>query len=488
MDVSSARRLRRLLAQMVCSLTVAAAGFGGLAAATTAAATFGRGFVDNVWVWPANHNQTPKQWATNVYKAGGRIAEIEVDWAAYEPKKPKRGANADNPSSADYKNWSGLDASVERLVAAHVKPLFLVTEAPGWAQANHGSNHNTEGYEPNDRAFQAFMTALATRYDGRFRTSRHAHTHPLPRVTYYQAWAEANLPTKLLPEWVRTPHGWEDAGAVVYRNLLNAFYAGVKRAQPSDVVIFTGLESYGDDPGKELKRVRPATFLEDVLCLNAKLQKVCNTPAHFDVMASDPYDAFAPNVGAINEADVSAPDLARFRPILNAAIRDRTVYPDTRKPLWVTEFGYDSDPPNHTPGTPSLRQQARWLDLSLYTFWHEGVSQVLWYLIRDQAGQNPDLSYFSGIYFFNGTKKPSYTAYRFPLVVMPDRSRAQIWGISPVRGTVLVQQHLTSGWRTVRSFHVSSGAVFDALIAPPAGGKASYRAVVGQQTSLAWSY
>ncbi len=464
-----------------------------LIAGNASAATFTRGFVDDVWIYPNNPAQTTVQWARNVHASGARIAEVEVDWTGYETHAPAVGTNAANPANAAYGNWSDLDTVVRTLAKAGVQPMFMVTDEPRWAEASSSAAALTQAYVPNDKAFRAFMKALATRYDGHYADPLNPG-HALPRVRYYQDWAEANLSIKLGPQWTRSHGTWVNTGAAIYRGMLNAFYAGVKSAVASDVVIFSGLESYGDPPGTRLGRVAPVTFLENVLCLNAKLQKVCNDPVHFDVMASDPYEVGSPTTPAVNTNDASAPDLAKLTKVVNAGLRLRTVLPARAKPLWVTEFSYDSNPPNPKGGLPLLKQ-AHWLEQSFYVFWKEGVSTVLWYLIRDQPGKAYATTYYSGIYFYNGKRKPSYTAYSFPLVVAADGTHAQIWGVAPRRGAVAVQQRHGSRWRTVSTFHPAAGGVFSAVIPAPTRGS-SFRAIELHRShargainaSLPWTY
>jgi len=132
-----------------------------------------------------------------------------------------------------------------------------------------------------------------------------------------------------------------------------------------------------------------------------------------------------------------------------------------------------------------VQKQARWLEEALYTFWRQGVSTVLWYLIRDSAGNAYNSDYFSGIYFYNGTKKPSYTAYSFPLVVATSGSKAQFWGIAPNSGMVTVERRDGSKWITVAKMRRSKGAVFTGLIPISHG---SYKAVESKASSLVWSY
>ena len=133
-----------------------------------------------------------------------------------------------------------------------------------------------------------------------------------------------------------------------------------------------------------------------------------------------------------------------------------------------------------------MTTQARWLEQSFYVFAHEGVSTVLWYLVRDQAPPY-SLNYTSGVYFRNGNPKPSYTAYRFPLVVMPAGQRAQIWGITPVGGTVDVQQQDRWFVANRRQFPPwRRGDLLQGL--SPYLPKGQYRATVDGQKSLVWSF
>ena len=294
------------------------------------------------------------------------------------------------------------------------------------------------------------------------------------------------MPEHLSPQWSKSGRTLANTASIVYRGLLNAFYAGVKSSDSGDVVLTTGLEAYGDAPDHGQMRTHPVTFLENVLCLRSDLRHVaCPDPAHFDVLASDPYDIGAPTVHAVSPLDASAPDLGRLTRMVRAALSQRTLLPTRPKPLWVTEFGYDSDPPNPTPGTISLATQARWLEESFYVFWHEGVSTELWYLVRDQIPPYSE-NYFSGVYFRDGEPKPSYTAYRFPFVVIQKQGkRAQVWGIAPTSDPVQVQAESGGVWRMVASIDARAGAIFARVLSLPAG---SYRAVAGSEHSLPWTY
>ena len=106
-------------------------------------------------------------------------------------------------------------------------------------------------------------------------------------------------------------------------------------------------------------------------------------------MAMDPYEVGSPTTKAVNADDVSGPDLSKLTKPLNKAARVGRALPGGHKQLWVTEFSYDSNPPN-PQGVP-IQKQARWLE-ECYLFWKQGASAVFWYLVRDQGSTN--YSYF----------------------------------------------------------------------------------------------
>ena len=79
----------------------------------------------------------------------------------------------------------------------------------------------------------SFSTAAARRYSGQF--------HGLPRVRYWQGLNEPNLSLFFIPQFAT-------AGtrlALLYRALIDSFYAAVKAVDPSNLVLAAGLGPIG---------------------------------------------------------------------------------------------------------------------------------------------------------------------------------------------------------------------------------------------------
>jgi hypothetical protein len=457
------------------------------AASARAAAPLTRGFADDVWF-----DGIGPHWIPLTVSTGAKVALLEIDWLSVEPHAPTAGQVPTSPSDPAY-NFGYVDSVVKEFAGTGISPAFLVTDAPSWAEAPGGpASLEADGaWKPNAAALGQFATALARRYSGSFPDPAKPKVK-LPRVRYYQAWAEANINIHLSPQWTRVNGHYVAASPGIYRGLLNAFYAGIKKANRSDVVIASGLGPFGDPPGPCVSqqagngcRIPPAQFMRGLLCQDTALHKLpCPTPATFDAIAIDPYEVSAPTTAAANRDDVSAPDLGKLTRIVNAAVSAGTALPRAHKQLWVTEFSYDSNPPN--PTAVSLATQARWLEQSFYIFWSEGVNAVMWYLMRDQTAKFKPVDYYSGIYTFSGRKKPSFEAYRFPLVVSPLNGSARVWGIAPRTGTVTVELRQGRSWRTLFHLRVRAGAVF--VHGYQAQHGQSFRAVIGPEASLVWNY
>ena len=448
-----------------------------LPGAASAARPLIRGFADDVW-----SGATGSQWASRAAGSGARRALVVVNWRGIEPTAPPTGKDPTDPAGSEL-HFGSIDAAVRQLVGAGIQPALLVTEAPSWAQAPGGPRalEQAGAWKPNATALGQFAAALARRYSGSYPDPL-GLGQTLPRVRYYQAWAEANFSIHLAPQWVRSGGHLVAYAPAMYRSMLNAFAAGVKSARSSNLVITSGFGPYGGVPSLSVNaRTPPAQFARELLCLNGRSALSparCPNPAHFDAIASDPYEVGSPATLALNPDDVSAPDLGKLTRIVSKAVRAGRALPRHSKQLWVTEFSYDSRPPN--PTALSLATQARWLEESLYVFWTERVTAMFWYLIRDQSATFNAADYYSGIYFFNGTAKPSRQAYSFPLVVMGSTA----WGISPRRGTVSVQHRQGGAWKTLFTATASAGGVFTRAVSASLRG--DFRAVVGGRSSLVW--
>ena len=139
------------------------------------------------------------------------------------------------------------------------------------------------------------------------------------------------------------------------------------------------------------------------------------------------------------------PDLGALTRPLRAAIRGGKVRPRRRKQLWATEISWDTRPPDPT-GIP-LARHGQYVQGAFYTLWRQGVNVVTWFLMRDKApGRGYGFTLQSGIFFRGSTvaqdrpKPHTFQAFRFPFTAYRRRGVAQLWGLAPSGGRVVIER------------------------------------------------
>jgi len=444
-------------------------------------ASFTAGFVDD-YLFQSPDSTLRSTWMARAHRLGATSIRIDAAWSQIAPSVLPPGFNGSNPGDPSYR-WSNLDAELRTAAAAGETVVLQLSHAPTWAEGpNRPANLQFYGvWRPNAQAFGAFAHAAAVRYSGHFRDPL-APGKMLPRVTTFQAWNEPNLPSALDPQWSVGPHGtFLPASPGIYRGMLNAFYAGVKSAQPHAYVLAAGTAPYGDPPG--VNRMAPVVFDREMFCLTPRLRpKSCPDPPHLDALDHHPY-GLSPTVHAVLANDVSLPDIGKLWRILHAAQRYHRVLPAGPKTIWISEVAWGTNPPDPMSGSAAL--QARYLALAFYESWIQGVSHVYWFLLRDAVAPLESFT-GDGLYYKDGVAKPAAQAFRFPFVAInaPHR-KLTIWGKAPAAGSVTIDRRVGRRWKQVLRLRTTAGGVF--YTRRSLGRSPVLRARMGALTSPAWA-
>jgi hypothetical protein len=396
--------------------------------------------------------------------AGAGVTAIKVPlfWNEIAPATRPRGFRPANPDDPAY-SWSSLDDQLELIRAAGLEPIVYISGAPKWAY------RSIDGAERPDPSQVAEFTLAAVRhYSGA--------GAGLPRVRFWQAWNEPNK--------VASPAA-KPGAADWYRTLVNRFAAAV-HTRSGNSVIAGGLSPFGISTA-----VAPLTFMRELLCLPQVPggRPPCSTPVHFDIWSTDPYTAGGPtHVAPPN--DVSIAELPQVASVLKTAARLGHVVSTQPVRFWVTEFSWDSNPPD--PGGVPAALEGRWVSDALYRMWSAGVSLVTWFTLRDQPlATSPYQSglYYLGSSFESDRPKPALTAFRFPFVAFPDSGRVDVWGRTPTSaaGSVAVEQEQATAWRRVATLQADGDGIFQGRVR--ASGPGPFRAtyLATGSTSLPFS-
>ena len=409
--------------------------------------------------------------------AGAKYVEIRMYWRAVAPSGPTQpaGFQAKDPADPNYK-WGAYDRAVQAAAAAGLKPKLAITSAPDWAEGSGRGSAREGTYKPSPSALANFMTAAAKRYSGSFES--------LPRVQYWAVWNEPNLNYFMAPQVVNrkafSPR-W-------YRSMLNASANALHAVNSSNVVIAGETAPFGSASAKR-NATMPITFMEKVLCVREKkvvnkttkavtysYKSACKTKTKFDVWSHHPYTQGGPTTKVNVHGDVSLGDMGEMRNVLNAAIKANHVVPSQKARLWVTEFSWDSKPPD--PGGVPIALETRWASQMLYQMWSSGVSFVTWFILRDQPMSTSP--YQSGLYYagshgiLTDKVKPILRAFRFPFVALPrtanGKTTVQLWGRMPTSkaGKVIIERKSGSRWKRVKVLKANRYGIFKLRIGKPA--------------------
>jgi hypothetical protein len=375
---------------------------------------------------------------------GIRYVRVPVPWSSVAGAQPDNPADPDDPRY----DWSRVDSRLAPVLSHGLVPILVPFAPPGWS-------HSGGRLTTNPAAFGDFMTAIARRYSGG------AH----PRVKYWQIWNEPNLRMFL------------DDSAGRYRAIVNAGFKSVKAVHSDNVVIAGGTAPFSD-PEKRYG-IGPFPYMRSLF--QGKIS--------FDIWSHHPYTSGGPNHKAALEQEASLGDLPRMRKLLMSAYRAGKIRSKGAPGFWVTEFGWDTNPPD--PGGVPLDRHARWTAEAMYRMWQSDIPMMVWFKLRDDLFNGDWGAGYQGGLFLNTTnryadekRKPAADVIRFPFVAVPEGGRVSVWGRTPRSrgGKVAIEMAKGSGWISIAKVNAGSHGIFrlklngrrGARLRARVGGNASY--------------
>jgi hypothetical protein len=284
-------------------------------------------------------------------------------------------------------NWRQPDRIIGGLAAHGIRGLPFAWGCPRWVCPGP-SRPPTE--TPFARtAWQNFLKAAVARYgpggtywrtNGLYKQQYGANATPWP-ITAWQVWNEPNLQKYFNPGQT-TGHGIQK-----YAQLVKISHAAIRSRDPQARIVLAGMLGYGKPLAWD--------FLKG-------LYRVAGFKSYFDFAALHPY----------------AEHLYQLR---SQIVKLRTVmanYGDSATPLWLSEFGWGSAPPDRFGINKGALQDDFLRDsfemlLKHRTAWN--VQRLYWFLWRDpptSGGTGCSFCGSAGLLRFNRTKKPSYSAFR----------------------------------------------------------------------------
>ena len=364
-------------------------------------------------------------------ESGATVFRLGLVWRTVVGQTRPPGFDAANPDDPAY-SWEAFDRELQAAVNAGLTPLVYIAGAPDFAE--RGTVGAVGARAPDPAELALFTRAAASRYDGT--------RAGVPRVRFWQLWNEPNDFLYFNPQF----EGTRPVSPQIYRELLRVFADAVHGVHRDNLVVTGGMTPFG----RPDRAVAPLVFMRELLCMSGgtRPRPTCADHASFDVWAHNPYTEGGPRHHARDADNVSLGDLPTMRTLLQAAISAGHV--DSNQPVrfWVTEFSWDSKPPDSL-GVPAALE-GQWVAEAMYRMWQSGVSLVTWFTIADRDSGPLQ----SGLYYWGagasqvGNPKPAQRAFRFPFVALPATKSVAFWGRTPTSGatTVFVERKVGSQW------------------------------------------
>ncbi|MGI8413695.1 MAG: hypothetical protein ACR2LV_09485 [Solirubrobacteraceae bacterium] len=456
--------------------------------------------------------------------------KVSVSWAVVAPDPGSaRHPNFDATDPAAYPRgaWDRYDTVVRMAHELGLGVYFQFTPpAPKWALARGFpiGQGIPLGQAPSANQFREFVKAVGRRYSGTYvepiapgepqpppppdsllgglglaRAGGQSNPQPsqsnlIPRVDYWGIWNEPNFPSWLNPAHRRLRSGQKElTQPALYRGLVDGAWSALQATgHAGDTFLIGETANFGN--------VAPVPFIEDLYCVGPSYRPLTGHLAtgvgcprsgrrasflarhpglfHATGYAHHPYSFdVAPNRPYPLQSWITLPNLGWLERVLNGIFAGYGRGRANGIPLYLSEWGYKTNPPNPYVQT-SLAEQATWLNEGEYITWRDPYVAALnqFLLVDDAPRANEPVgsplywhTFQTGLQYLDGTRKPSYFAYRIPIWLPSARHgrRVTVWGqLRPadhrtVQDAVLQFRRPGSGaWRDLRHLQTASSRGF----------------------------
>ena len=452
-----------------------------------------------------------------LHALGVDVVKVSMVWQLVAPdfSSTQRPPNFDATDPAAYPPgaWSRWDTLVETAQALGMKVYFLVIgPAPTWAvPPQHRTTQGPDlGWMPNPTEYEQFVQAVGTRYSGSYVDPTSAASQPIPRVDYWGIWNEPNERSWLTPWYKNLPHHRKELlQPSEYRQLVAAGYDGLSASGHASDTIMVG-ETANRGIGRRRRSSAPCTAWAPTsgrcaVALRAPLAapppapvpishprtRGCSGRASRTIRTGSRPRRIARIPTRASSRCYNVPSLERM---LNGIFAS---YGQRRRggvPLYLTEWGFKTNPPNlYVRTTPA--EQAAYINQGEYMTWQEPYVHGLTQFLLVDSPPKPDTrkgsvlywsTFQTGLEFINGTHKPSFAAFQVPIWLPNPRHgrHVMVWGeLRPADhtttqyGEIEFRRSRSRTWRELTEVRTNSpeGFVVSHVSIPAAG-----------QVRLAW--
>ncbi|MCW2949857.1 MAG: hypothetical protein JWN41_870 [Thermoleophilia bacterium] len=346
--------------------------------------------------------------------------------AKCDPASAARTAPVTSYANTCY-DFSVPDAVVQGAHQRGMDVLLSIYGVPSW---EFGKNFNWTGQTDADfnnfaSDLAAFARAAATRYDG---------AHGMPRVGEWTIWNEPNGGYFFEP---RFDSNHNLIGPQRYARMYDAAARNIKAVDPA-LLVAVG-------PTAPMPRdLPPLTWARAALPVLQALGSPIDAWAHNGYMGSQ-----APFSTTLTDPVVGLGNIGDLTTLIDQ-------FPITaRKPIWVTEFGYQT-PPSAQSAVPPATQSALLGEAFYFAWSNPRITTIIWYSLSDDGGAENPGAFQAGLYYVSGRcgaavcPKPAARNFQHTIYVAPVKAnKVFVWGegrLAPAQTRIFVQRAGSTEW------------------------------------------
>ena len=396
-------------------------------------------------------------------RLGVDIVKVRVQWRSLAPaaeSETRPAFNAADPAAYPAGAFSSLDEVVAGAGERGMKVFMMLSPpAPEWAtrRGEQAGHRGVLRADPGDYA--RFVEAVGRRYSG---------AAGLPAVRMWSIWNEPNHPQFIQPLSERLGGKLAPSSPHQYRRLYVAAQQALARSgHARDTVLFGEILPVGQGRLSATSTLRPILFLREFFCVDERYRAYRGAAARARGCTRFPrirtsglaYHAYTkprgPRVPLPSPDDATIGQLRRLEAALDR-IAARTRRLRRGMPIYNSEFGLQTDPPDCAGFGTSLTNQAAFLNEAEWlSYTRRRVKTYSNYLLVDDAirtqfepGTNRRYQGFqSGLRYGPfavrcespdivlpaGSAKPGYDAFRTPIYVRRVSGAVEVFGLARPR-------------------------------------------------------
>jgi hypothetical protein len=428
------------------------------------------------------------------WKASG-VDDVRIfaQWDKFAPAKDATkapaGFVADDPASYDL---TALDRKID-VVVKHGLNVTLVITGPGPVWGSSEAARRNGAWKPDPAQFGDYATAITK--------------HVAARVDRYIVWNEPNVKTWLQPQYqcvtkkgASPPVDCRSVAPHLYRDLARVGYRSIHAADAGARVAIGGTSSFGNEFALNgNSTTRPLEFLRTMSCVDGKYRTMKSAackgykPLTAEALAYHPHSTTkSPGQADRDPNNARMADLPRVTKMLDRlSSRNRLKVGGQKKmPLWLDEYGYQTNPPDPDDGHQSPSVAAAYLQwgwsLAARNPRVETLTQYEWFDEALGEGDKKFNRWQSGLYTFDGKAKPLASVFANPIFGWRTSKAGFVWGhVRPgdAATSVRLQRRSGSSWKDYRTVKTDRHGIFQVRV--PRSTSAKYRFVYVDPTTQA---